>query len=124
MAACRFTFHFLGWRVISGSTALGWHERVKGNAAYYAAAQVKEDAARTQPQAGPGNTPLSRRTPVAVLRPRPHRAIARHMYDTQSQFFDQTIRDWRWTGDPRIGEDSPPGPGIAAGMGTAMLRSG
>ena len=24
------------------------------------------------------------------------------MYDTQSQFFDQTIRDWRWTADPEL----------------------
>ena len=25
-----------------------------------------------------------------------------HMYNTQSQFFDQTIRDWRWTADPEL----------------------
>ena len=96
-----FSIHFLGWRVICGSTAVGWHERVRGNAAYYAAHQVKEDKARTQPQAD-----MTRRYchegPQSRFFGRGHIANSPGMYNTQSQFFDQTIRDWRWTADPEL----------------------
>lgn len=97
------SFHipFLGWRVISGSTALGWHDRVKGNAAFYIAAQVKEDNARTQPQADPERR-LCHEGPQSRFYGRGHISTSPAMYDTQSQFFDQTIRDWRWTGDREL----------------------
>ncbi len=96
-----FSIHFLGWRVISGSTALGWHDRVKGNAAYYAASQVKEDKNRTQPQPD-----ATRRYCLEGAQSRffgrGHIGASPGMYNTQSQFFDQTIRDWRWTADPEL----------------------
>jgi hypothetical protein len=96
-----FYIHFLGWRVICGSTALGWHDRVKGNAAYYIASQVKEDNVRTQPEPDVG-----RRHVHEGDRSRFHGKgkIAKTvgMYNTQSQFFDQTLRDWRWTADPEM----------------------
>ena len=96
-----FSIHFLGWRVICGATALGWHERVKGDAAYYAAFQVRDGDGRDQPQPDPG-----RRYCIEGEHSRFYGRgrIARdtHMYNTQSQFFDQAIRDWRWTGDPEM----------------------
>jgi hypothetical protein len=98
-----FFIHLLGWRVISGATALGWHDRVRGAAAYYASAQVKETGLRTEAQPDPG-----RRYTIEGARSRfsGRGRIARdtHMYNTQSQFFDQLIHDWRWTGDPEMEE--------------------
>ncbi|MGD0896745.1 MAG: hypothetical protein ABR915_02845 [Thermoguttaceae bacterium] len=65
-----FYIDFTGWRVICGSTALGWHDRVQGNAARV----------------------LTRGAPRGRV----------GMYNTWSQFFDQTIRGWRWTADPEM----------------------
>ena len=96
-----YSIQFLGWRVICGSTACGWHERVKGNAAYYVAHQVKEDHVRLQPQ--PDVT--KRRChegPQSRFYGRGRIANSPSLYDTQSQFFDQTIRDWRTTADPQL----------------------
>ncbi|PKO23853.1 MAG: hypothetical protein CVU38_01915 [Chloroflexi bacterium HGW-Chloroflexi-1] len=99
-----FSIRFLGWRVICGATALGWHERVKGNAAYYTALQVKTDAERTHPQSdaercGCHEGSQSRFWGRGRLSPSPGQT---HMYNSQSQFFDQTIRDWRWTADTEL----------------------
>jgi hypothetical protein len=96
-----FHIHFLGWRVICGSTALGWHDRVKGNAAYYAAAQVKQDPARTRPQPD-ANKRYCHEGPQSRFYGRGHIETPYRMYNTQSQFFDQTIRDWRWTADREL----------------------
>ena len=97
------SFHipFLGWRVICGSTALGWHDRVKGNAAFYIAAQVKEDNVRTQPQPD-AERRYCHEGPQSRFYGRGHISNSPTMYNTQSQFFDQTIRDWRWTGDREL----------------------
>ena len=96
-----FSIHFLGWRVICGATALGWHDRVKGDAAYYAAAQVTEGE-----RSAPARPDPERRLCIEGRGSRFHGRgrIARdtHMYNTQSQFFDQVIRDWRWTADPEL----------------------
>jgi hypothetical protein len=96
-----YSIHFLGWRVICGSTALGWHERVGGNAAYYVAHQVKEDKARLQPQADVTRRYCHEGSQSRFFG-RGHIANSPGMYDTQSQFFDQTLRDWRWTADPQL----------------------
>jgi len=97
-----YNVRFIGWRVIGGATALGWHDRVKGNAAYYISRQKKEDPTRTQP------CPNVERLcchESAESRFHGKGSIARDeftMYDVQSQFFDQTIREWRWTGDKEL----------------------
>ncbi len=96
-----FSIHFLGWRVICGSTALGWHERVAGNAEYYAAHQVKEDHARLQPHSD-ATKRYCHEGPQSRFYGRGRIANSPALYDTQSQFFDQTIRDWRWTADPQL----------------------
>lgn len=96
-----FSCRFVGWRVICGATALGWHERVLGNAVYTIGLQKTADPARTKAVASTvrllthegndsrlyGKGALDRDFP---------------MYDVQSQFFDQTINDWRATADPAM----------------------
>ena len=96
-----FSIHFLGWRVMCGATALGWHERVRGDTAYYAASQVTDGGDRREAQPDPG-----RRYSIEGERSRFYGRgrIPRDtaMYNTQTQFFDQAIRDWRWTADPEM----------------------
>jgi hypothetical protein len=97
-----FFIQFLGWRVMCGATALGWHERISGEAAHYAAIQVKDSHGHEQSQPDP-----SRRYSLEGHDSRfwGRGRIApndRHVYNTQSQFIDQVIRDWRSTGDPEI----------------------
>ena len=97
-----FSIQFLGWRVIYGSTVLGWHERVRGSLAYYGQLQVQRDKVRVQPQAGAQvrychEGPRSRFWGRGRLAPNPE-----HSYDTQTQFFDQAIHNWRWTADREL----------------------
>ncbi|MBK8857364.1 MAG: DUF4450 domain-containing protein [Opitutaceae bacterium] len=96
-----FSCRFVGWRVICGATVLGWHERVLGNAVYTIGLQKSSDPLRLEPMAsterllcheGNGSRLYGR---GALDRDFP-------MYDVQSQFFDQTIRDWRATADPAM----------------------
>jgi hypothetical protein len=96
-----WSMRFLGWRVIHGATALGWHERVRGNAAHYAAAQVREAGTRTAPRADPVMR-LCTEGPESRLHGRGRIPPDQHFYNTQTQFFDQTVRDWRWTADPAL----------------------
>ncbi len=101
--AMAFSIPFLGWRVISGATVLGLHDRVARNASHYLGAQIREDALRTAANSDPRFLGCqegadSRFYGVGSIK-REH-----HMYDTQSQFFDQTIQDWRWTADPKLEE--------------------
>ena len=96
-----FPIHFLGWRVIFGATMLGWHDWVKGNAAFYARYQVKEDAERIHPQPDP-NLRGCHESRQSRLYGRGHIRNSPGMYNTQTQFFDQTLHDWRWTADPGL----------------------
>ena len=96
-----FNVHFLGWRVIFGSTALGWHDRVKGNAAFYIAHQVKDVRGRTRADPDPGRL-YTHESGRSRFHGRGKIANSPGMYNTQSQFFDQTLHDWRWTADPEL----------------------
>ena len=96
-----FSCRFVGWRVICGATALGWHERVLGNAGYTLGLQKQADPLRTTAVASVerllthegkdsrfyGKGSLDRDFP---------------MYDVQTQFFDQTIAGWRASADPEM----------------------
>jgi Domain of unknown function (DUF4450) len=93
-----WNIRFIGWRVICGATALGWHERVRANALHYAALQVKDDPLRTEPSPDP-QVRLCHEGPDSRLHGRGRIREDQHFYNTQSQFFEQTIRDWRWTAD-------------------------
>lgn len=97
-----YAIPFLGWRVIGGATAFGQHDRVKATTAHYAAMQVQHDVERIHAHAHEGlrlchQDGQSRFWGRGRLSPYPH-----HMYDTQTQFFDQVVRDWRWTADPEL----------------------
>jgi hypothetical protein len=97
-----FNIGFLGWRVISGATALGWHDRVRATAEHYLPQQIQDAPERTAAQADPRRLgciegPESRFWGRGRLAPDRH-----HMYDTQTQFFDQLIREWRSTGDAAL----------------------
>ena len=96
-----FFIPFLGWRVISGATAMGWHERVRGDAAYYFALQVKDDPIRTLAQPDPRHR-LCVQGPDSRFYGRGRIPRDTNMYNTQSQFFDQIIRDWRATADAEL----------------------
>ena len=96
-----FSIRFVGWRVICGATALGWHERVFGNAGYTIGLQKKDDPLRTQASAS-----VER---LLVHEGKDSRVYGKGsldrdfpMYDVQTQFFDQTINDWRATADPEM----------------------
>lgn len=96
-----FNIPFLGWRIITGSTVLGWHDRVAANAAHYFGQQVREAPANTRPDPDPVR--------LGAQQSKQSRFFGRgkvvnpyDMYDTQSQFFDQTIREWRATADPEL----------------------
>jgi hypothetical protein len=104
-----FHIHFVGWRVICGSTALGWHDRVRGNALHYLAGQVRDDLVRTLPSSDP-ECRLCHEGPDSRLFGRGRLADSPRLYDTQTQFFDQTIRDWRATADPEL--EAALGPGL------------
>lgn len=99
-----FFIQFLGWRVLCGATALGWHDRILSETQHYAAFQVKDSAGRQNPQSDPNREyciegAQSRFWGRGRLAPNDE-----HMYNTQSQFFDQAIRDWRWTADAKLEE--------------------
>ena len=96
-----FSCRFVGWRVICGATALGWHDRVLGNAAYTIGLQKKDDPVRTRPSPNVDR--------LLVHEGKESRFYGRGaldrdfpMYNVQSQFFDQTINDWRATADPEM----------------------
>ncbi len=96
-----FSCRFVGWRVICGATALGWHERVLGNARYTIGLQKKSDPARTRAVAS-----IER---LLVHEGKDSRVYGKGsldrdfpMYDVQTQFFDQTIAGWRATADPEM----------------------
>jgi Domain of unknown function (DUF4450) len=97
----RWGVPLLGWRTIYGGTAYGWHDRVKTQAALCLAKQIKESDKRT-PKADAKNgyscegldSRLFGKGRVDFHQP--------WHYDMQSQFFDQLIHAWRWTGDAEL----------------------
>jgi len=93
---------FLGWRVIFGAIAMGWHDRVRENARYYIDRQRRKDPDRITPQPDP-KTLLTSQSPDSRFYGRGHIPNPPWiLYNTQSQFFDQTLHDWRWTADPEL----------------------
>jgi hypothetical protein len=97
----RWGVALLGWRTIFGGTVYGWHERVKTQARTCLAKQITESDKRA-PQADV-KTGLSCQSLDSRLFGK-GRVDIHHPwhYDMQSQFFDQLIHAWRWTGDPEL----------------------
>ncbi len=96
-----FNIRFVGWRVICGATALGWHDRVRGNAEYTIGLQKKTDPVRTRAEASPDRL-LCHEGPGSRFYGKGALDRGFTMYDVQTQFFDQTIKDWRATADPEM----------------------
>lgn len=97
----RWGVPLLGWRSIYGGTAYGWHDRVKAQARFCLGRQITESKKTGPvPDAGTGlacqstNSRLFGRGRVNVHQP--------WHYDMQTQFFDQLIHAWRWTGDAEL----------------------
>ncbi len=97
----RWGVPLLGWRTIFGGTAYGWHDRVKTQARACLARQITASD-KTLPKADP-KTGLACQSLDSRLFGK-GRVDLHHPwhYDMQSQFFDQLIHAWRWTGDPEL----------------------
>lgn len=97
----RWGVPLLGWRSIYGGTVYGWHDRVKAQARFCLGRQLK-DSKKTVPVPDEStglacqstNSRLFGRGRVDVHQP--------WHYDMQTQFFDQLIHAWRWTGDAEL----------------------
>jgi len=100
-AGMRWGVPLLGWRTMFGGTVYGWHERVKTQARSCLAKQITESD-KVQPQANEA-TGLSCQSLDSRLFGK-GRVDFHHPwhYDMQTQFFDQLIHAWRWTGDPEL----------------------
>ena len=89
-----------GWRTLCGGTVLGWHDRVKAEAKFYAGHQVtgtKRRSLRMDPKL------------LLTLPAKDSRFYGRGrilggqgIYNMQSQFIDQLIHAWQWTGDAAL----------------------
>ena len=97
----RWGVPLLGWRTLFGGTAYGWHERVLAQARTCLAKQITESdktVAKADAKTGLSCQSLDSRLfgkgRINIHHP--------WHYDMQSQFFDQLIHAWRWTGDAEL----------------------
>ncbi len=91
---------FPGWRTLYGGAMYGWHDRVKKEAQYYLASQIKNS---TKQHAKADSSLL------LTLQHQDSRFYGngriekdQMFYNFQSQFFDQLITAWRCTGDREL----------------------
>jgi hypothetical protein len=97
----RWGVPLLGWRTMFGGTAYGWHERVLAQARTCLAKQITESdktVAKADEKTGLSCQALDSRL-FGKGRVNLHHPWH---YDMQSQFFDQLIHAWRWTGDAEL----------------------
>ena len=87
---------YLGWRIMDGATAYGWHDLVAIVMEAKGKSQVKTPNGKTEVEFGPAGTRQSENSRFYGLGK--ITSLGRD-YDMQSQFFDQCVRDWRSTGD-------------------------
>ena len=97
----RWGVPILGWRSIYGGTAYGWHDRVKTEAQYCLARQVKESD-KTLPVPDPKYGLSCQSLESRLFGKGRINAYHGWHYDMQSLFFDQLIHSWRWTGDAEL----------------------
>ncbi|MEI6809332.1 MAG: DUF4450 domain-containing protein [bacterium] len=98
--AMAWNIPFPGWRSMYGATAFGWHENVKAEARYYIASQNRETTARV-PEASDFRR-LCTQTRESRFHGRGRIVQDAGPYNFQTQFFDQLIHAWRWTGDKEL----------------------
>ncbi len=89
-----------GWRTVFGGTVLGWHDRVKAQAKYYAGHQVTSNRRQSLEL----NPKIQLTLPAKNSRFYGRGRIlgGQGVYNMQSQFFDQLIHAWQWTGDAAL----------------------
>jgi len=98
--AMAWSVRFPGWRTIFGGTMYGWHDRVMDEARFYTDAQVKESdkkVAKADPK-----TLMTEQHPDSRFYGVGHISKDQNFYDMQTQFFDQIVEEYRWTGDPEL----------------------
>ena len=106
---------YLGWYTIYGNTICGWHDRIKEAAAFSLGSQVRQS-----PKIRAKSDPARR---YCIEHPDSHFCCVGHIptrqsrYDMQSQFFDQLVNEWRWTGDPGSGAAASSRPRVALAVG-------
>lgn len=100
--AMAWNMPFPGWRALYGPTAYGWHDRVLGEARYYAESQVKESD-KVKPKADPA-LGLSQESSESRFYGRGHISRDQSFYNMQSVLFDMLVHAWRWTGSEEMGE--------------------
>jgi hypothetical protein len=91
---------FPGWRSLYGPTALGWIERVREQARYYLASQIRDGG----PTGDARDENLRGCLPAADSRYYGRGRIVQdqHMYNMQTVFFDMLIHAWRWSADAEL----------------------
>jgi hypothetical protein len=97
----RWGVPLLGWRSIYGGTAYGWHDRVMTEARTCLAKQITESD-KTRPVADPKVGLACQSLESRLFGKGRVNAFHTWHYDMQSQFFDELIHAWRWTGDPEL----------------------
>ena len=97
----RWSVPLLGWRTMFGGTAYGWHDRVLTQARLCLAKQITESN-KTRPEADPKYGLSSQSLNSRLFGKGRVNAYQPWHYDMQSQFFDQLIHAWRWTGDTEL----------------------
>lgn len=98
--AMAWSVRFPGWRTIFGGTMYGWHDRVRDEARFYIDSQVKESdkkVAKADPK-----TLLTEQHPDSRFYGVGHISKDQAFYNMQTQFFDQIVEEYRWTGDPEL----------------------
>jgi len=100
-AGMRWGVPLLGWRTMFGGTAYGWHDRVKTQARICLAKQLIESD-KVLPKADPKYGLTCQSLDSRLFGKGRVDAFQPWHYDMQSQFFDQLIHAWRWTGDPEL----------------------
>ncbi len=84
----------VGWRLMDGPTAYGWHDLVATDVKYHLSQQLTQPNGNTAAEADAFGAEQSRHSIFWGLG-----RIPSDHYDMQTQFFDQCVRNWRATGD-------------------------
>ena len=98
---------YVGWRTTFGPINLGWHDRVQAQARYYIGYQVtrsnKKEAKADSKLLLTVQDAASRFNGVgSIQKDQEVHTYTGNTYNMQTQFFDQMIEEWRFTGDPNF----------------------
>jgi hypothetical protein len=91
-----------GWRMMGGAFSYGWHQEVRNAVEFWGRQQSKRHAGKTSAQPSDNGCEQGRNSRfygAGFLRYGPI-AHQGEMYDFQTQFFDEAVREWRATADP------------------------